>query len=291
VKVEIAAKGLDAHQDEIGIKQVRADVLRAAVTRLQTAENAFQTARSTQKQASDSRRESDLACREFLLRGKNVLTPLLGFAWSMSWVPVGFASPSLRIPTTMDGRLTALAMMEAYLAQNPAHENFPLNVTSAAAAALGQTLQYARSTANNAVTLAATAKHERDNAFRDLSRLLICLVAELNLLLGPDSPQWYGFGLNCPSAPETPEVPENLVISPAYQNHALATWDQARRASYYRVWRSQAGESTFTAIQTATNPQALLNSLASGTAIRVYVTAVNDAGESQPSQIVDTIMP
>jgi hypothetical protein len=294
---ELLGQGEDSHdglvknQDTVGVKQNRADVLMAFILAARAAEVEYQTKRNVRKVASTGQHEADVVGRSFIMRGRNVLEPHLGYSWSPAWAPVGFVSPTLSIPSTIDGRMAMLGSMKLYLAANPAYENAPLNVTSAEAEAVYQALSDNRSATNEATEAAETARIKRDAAFRDLGRCLSGLLAELTQLLSPDDPRWYAFGFNRPSDPETPEIPQDLVINPAYQGHSIATCERARRAERYRFWRQIDGETEYTPVLTVEEPQAVLNSVPTGQKVRYYVTAANDAGESLPSNTVEIVVP
>ncbi|MDQ3117111.1 MAG: fibronectin type III domain-containing protein, partial [Verrucomicrobiota bacterium] len=114
---------------------------------------------------------------------------------------------------------------------------------------------------------------------------LSALREELDLLIDDDNDLWYAFGFDKPSDPETPEVPENVVVTGGAAGMVFVDWDDARRASSYRV-----------TISTTANPPSQLQSeiveesehtfggLPAGTAIRVTVQARNHSGgESGPS--------
>src|SRR6266480_8098339 len=60
---------------------------------------------------------------------------------------------------------------------------------------------------------------------------------QLSQLLEDDSDLWYAFGLSKPSNPDTPEVPENLVITPGAPGSHMVfiDWDDSLRSTSYRV--------------------------------------------------------
>jgi hypothetical protein len=64
------------------------------------------------------------------------------------------------------------------------------------------------------------------------------LISELEQLLASEDPRWDAFGLNAPGAPETPEAPDNLILTPGTPGHVLADWSDARRVTAFgSVWR------------------------------------------------------
>jgi hypothetical protein len=58
---------------------------------------------------------------------------------------------------------------------------------------------------------------------------------ELDQLLDDDDERWYAFGFSKPSDPETPEVPENVVVTPSAAGMLFVDWGDARRGTSYRV--------------------------------------------------------
>ena len=137
-----------------------------------------------------------------------------------------------------------------------------------------------------------TAKKTRDTAVADLRNRLTGLVGELGQLLEDDDPLWYAFGLSRPSDPETPGVPDALVLVPGTPGSINADWADARRADRYRVFRQIVGtDPDFVHVETVNDSDATVNSFSSGMTVKVRVTAVNDAGESAPSAEAQIVVP
>lgn len=70
-----------------------------------------------------------------------------------------------------------------------------------------------------------------------------------------------------------------------------ADWADAPRADRYRVLKQVVDEDPdFVAAVTVTDSDASLWDLPSGATVNVRVTAVNDAGETQPSDVVSVVV-
>jgi hypothetical protein len=289
---EDIADGLHDLQGPLGVKQNKEADVRGDTADAQAAENDYQVKRQLKIQAVAAQTLADGNAQAFIATAKNVLIPYLGRDWSQIWATAGFINGSTAIPTRMDERQTCLASLKLYFTNNPAHENPPLNVTAAQAELLFQDLSDKRSAVNSATTAMGQARDVRDIAIKKLDKRLSGTLHELDQLLAPDDQRWYAFGLKRPVDQEVPPTPRDLVVIAANAGHLLASWDHTPYAERYRVWRQIVDvDPDFQPILTVTDTDATLNTLASGTAIRVYVTALNDAGESQPSEIVEAVVP
>jgi len=98
--------------------------------------------------------------------------------------------------------------------------------------------------------------------------------------------------LNPPDATGIPEVPEGLTVIGGGPGHLLAHWETAPLAARYRVFKKVVGvDNEFVFAATVTDTESNLNTFTSGQLVRVRVTAVNDAGESLPSDSVEQTAP
>jgi hypothetical protein len=117
-------------------------------------------------------------------------------------------------------------------------------------------------------------------------------IDELTQLLENDDPLFYAFGINPPDASETPEQPENLVLTPGAPGTIYADWDNAPRADYYRVYRKVVGvDPDFTLDQSPADSDATLTGLPSGQTVQLHVIAVNEAGNSPASSTEEIVVP
>jgi hypothetical protein len=89
-----------------------------------------------------------------------------------------------------------------------------------------------------------------------------------------------------------PDVPEGLIVVGGGTGHLLATWESAALGERYRVYKKVVGvDNEFVLAATVTDTESNLNTFTPGQIVRVRVTAVNDAGESLPSDTVDQTVP
>ena len=283
--VEDMLDGLATLEGPVGIKQNGASVLGAALAAARDTQNAFAQGRAAKPADTTATTVADSNAKAFLAAAVAVLKPRLGAAWSPAWIPVGFANGSLALPATVGERQELLKAVGAYLAAQPAHENAPLEITAVRAQALFDALSASRSAVNNRLGANGALKAARDAAVETLRTRARGLVSELDTLLSEDDPRWYAFGLNPPAAPATPETPDGLVATagPAGSGTLYLDWDDAPRAERYRVWTLPAGATEWTAAAAVDDSDATLAGLPPGGALKVRVTAVNEAGESPAS--------
>lgn len=289
---EDMADGLDTHEVAIGVKQNLEAAMRAAITAALAAEASYAAAKATKKTLTTAVTIADSNGRAFIVTARSVLEPFLGTEPSAAWEPVGFPSDSLALPSTQAERQALLGKLKDYFTATPARENAPLVITAAQANVLFQALSDARSAANQGNTNAVTLKLARDGAVKALRKRMRGLIGELEQLLAEDDARWLAFGLTPPGAAETPEVPENLVLAGGGAGTVAVDWSDAPRADHYRVWRQVVGvDAEFIAAGSPTDSDFTLGGLPSGATVRVRVTAVNDAGESGPSETKQITVP
>jgi hypothetical protein len=217
-----------------------------------------------------------------------VLKPRLGNQWNSQWQPVGFTNGSLAVP---DHPLALLQQIAAYFVANPAQEVANLtpaiSATAAACTAAADAISTAASLSNQSITDSGNAKKNLETGIADARTRLVGLRDELSQLLSDDDERWYAFGFDKPSDPNTPAVPEGLVLTPgAAGSHMMfIDWGDARRGASYRVLVKSTATPPVTLLdKIVTESECNLTEVASGTAISVTITARNtDGGESAPS--------
>jgi hypothetical protein len=288
---EDMADGLSAHETALGIKQNAEAVVRNALQSAQAAQAGFWTARNSKAARTAAQQVADSNAKAFLSATRGVLANYLGSTWSQAWEVTGFPNQSTAVPPTVAERQTLLSSLQIYLTAHPEHENAPLSVTAARAGELFAALSDARSAVNAALTDVGAQKAIRDREEAALRRRMRGLTDELTQLLEPDDPRWYAFGLNPPAAPDAPEIPDGLVLTPAEPGTLHADWADAPRANRYRVWKQVVGtDEDFVAALTVNDSDASLTDLPSGATVRVRVTAVNEAGESGGSEVGEAVV-
>lgn len=163
-----------------------------------------------------------------------VLKPRLGDQWNAQWSAAGFTTNSLALP---ENPLPILQQLSNYFSANPTHEVASLNATAGATHDAAEAISTTGSASNQSNVDAGNAKTALETAITDARARLTGLRDELTQLIDNDDELWYAFGFSKPSDPDTPEVPENVVVTPgAPSSHLLfINWDDAARAARYRV--------------------------------------------------------
>jgi hypothetical protein len=72
----------------------------------------------------------------------------------------------------------------------------------------------------------------------------------------------------------------------------LADWSDASRATRYRVFKQVLTvDANFVAADTVNDSDYTLSGLPSGKTVRVQIVSANDAGQGQPSAVVEIVVP
>jgi hypothetical protein len=170
--------------------------------------------------------------------------------------------------------------LELYFKANPAHENAPQGVTTAAAGQLYKAIAAARDQLTEADADQDAKKTARDTAKESLRKTLQNLVDELDLLLAGDDPRWKRFGLEMPAERRTPAAPENVSVNTSIAGKLLVACDPVPGAGHYRFWLQEHGSAQEpAAVGTSREPQFLVENVAAGKKYNVSVSAVNGAGK------------
>ncbi len=207
----------------------------------------------------------------------------LGRTWNPQWVAAGFGGFSL---TVRNSNVAArLLELRNYFRENPAREVASEGLTAAAFDAETTALQAAEQARDAAKSDFRDARDARNAAQSQLKKRLSGLQEELGRLLGPADNRWADFGFTRPIDGSMPERVEGLTVSPGAPGTVLVQWEHSPRAVNYRVsWKPQVSSGDPTVVGLYGDGEATLSGLPSGVMIDVFVTARNDAGETQPTQ-------
>ena len=304
--LEDAADGAATHGAAIGLKQNDETALRTVLTQLtgtpagpggvppaapglkdnwNTAKAAKTTGTGGFSAAKKNGRSIARACI-------NVLRPRLGDQWNNDWQNAGFTDGSLAIP---ENPLALLQQIASYFSAHPDHEVKTVNATAGDCTTAAEAISDAASASNQSNTDAGIAKSNLEVGLRNARTRLSGLRNELGQLLEDDDERWYAFGFSKPSDPDTPEVPENLVITPgpAGSHLVFIDWDNALRATSYRVLiKRDAANTPELKNIIVTESEVTVNDIASATPIIVTVSARNSkGGESGPTNAVNATVP
>lgn len=265
---------------------VRADLLAA-----ETASDLYNQARAAKLGLTAAQGTADANGRTYIATSRNVIASFLGGEWTQVWEPTGFPNQSTAIPSTIAERQTLLNSLKLYFTANPTQEVAALNVTAARANTLFNALSDARSAVNTGLVLIGQRMAVRQTTEPALRKRLSDTIAELAMKMSPLDPRWQNFGLNMPGDVSTPDVPDAPILTTAGPGRVFADWADAARALRYHVWKQVVGvDADFINVMTVTDSEAMLPDLPTGATVKVRITAVNDAGQSQPSDSVQIVV-
>ena len=294
---EDSADGAQQHEAAIGLLQNKETAIRTDRTALTGAETNVLAKRAAKSAAIATLRTADSNGKAFIALFVRTGKTTIGGDWTATWEQAGFSSGSLAIPETPDSRFALLDALRNFLGTNTQYEttvqNHPeLSVTNAIANTHFNTVSDARSAANQASTLNGAALATRDAAFGALRKRLSGLRDELGQLLADDDPRWYAFGFNRPADPETPGVPDGLVVTQgaAGSGTLILDWNDSRRSTGYKVYALINGAQHPVEFGLFGDSQAVIT-LTSGANVQITVVAHNDHGYSAPSDPVNATAP
>ncbi len=221
---------------------------------------------------------------DYCVHARDVIKFYCGRSFNQSWRAAGFIN-SIAVPPSEAGLHALLEALQAYFTSNPTHESPELNVTAANAGALLTALNTARAGIDTQRDVADTRRNDRDAKKTALQKRLGGLRDELAQRCDPLDPRWRDFGFNLPGAPTTPEVPQNVVVTPTLPGQLQVTCDASTNATHYRFFQQrpildpepiEAGD--------AVDPLFIITGLTPGQQYIIYVSAVNDGAESELSE-------
>ncbi|MDB6026033.1 MAG: hypothetical protein JWM68_2256, partial [Verrucomicrobiales bacterium] len=256
----------------------------AAVAARDNYETAKQTLRGLRVTLDNLRIEARL----FAMLVRDILKPILGTEYSSAWDVVGFVG-GLEASRNVDELITLLETIVSFLTANPAL-GAARNLTAADVQAVLTSLKAARQAVTDQELTVGTLQAVRDQKFDAIRKALRGLKDELTDQLDPLDLRWKAFGFNLPGADATPDVPENLSVILIGPNAAAMKWGASARAGYYRVWRRVIGvDAEPVAVGSPADLDFTLENLPAASTVEIYISAVNNGGESQLSEKVTLV--
>ena len=281
-----AANAVAVHGGGIGILQNPENKIRADIAALLLAMNTVETAKAELATRRTTVRGLVRDSRNLLTMGRDVLKPILGSEHSEAWTAVGLTD-SLAIPRPAEEVQALLLAFKAYFLANPGQEVDPRDVMAIKYDEFFIGLDTSRAAVREQELVLGEATRERDAKARLLRKRLRDLIEELNMRLDPLDLRWKAFGFNMPGAQETPDIPENVVVTLINNTTAALKWNAAPRAEYYHVWKKVVGvDEELVAVGSPADLDFTIEALPANATIELAVSAVNNGGESQPSEVV-----
>ena len=280
-----AAKAAADHGDSIGVLQNTAPKIEADILAVTEAIDAYEKAKAELSSRRATVRQVVGDSRSLLTAGRDNFKPFLGSEYNAGWDITGLTG-SLAIPVAVDDVQPLLRSFKAYLLIHPEQEIDPRDITTAKYDLLFTDLVASRRAVRDQEVVVDQKRRVRDEKVRLLRKRMRDLIEELNMLLDPLDARWKWFGFNMPGAQATPDVPENVVATLNGSNAALK-WKAAPRADYYHVWKKVVGvDAELVFIGSRAELDFTFEGLPANATIELAVSAVNNGGESQPSEAV-----
>lgn len=286
-----SADGVLLDGEDVGLTHIVEAILRGKVDAAKKKNSEYQDTISASLNAQKALDEAFQTALDFSQVMRDHLKPKLGSRYSKAWNQVGFFNATLRLPQSYDGMQGLVGSMGLFLEAHP-ELNVPAVMTPEIAATIAGAIATAKANVGQANIDGRQKKTGRDKAMADLRQELIFLRRELSMLLTDDDPRWLSFGFNVPSDLTVPEVPEGVAVIPGGAGRALVSWAHAMRADRYHVYKQTVGvDAEPVRVATVRELSTDVGGLVSGSTVKFTVTALNAAGESLDSEVVELVVP
>jgi hypothetical protein len=247
----------------------------------------------SQSENDTTLRLADSNAKGFIAAAIKVISIAYGNDWSDAWEATGLPDNTVGVPTTQDGRFTALNGLKAFFTANSGMEvnTAQLVVTAAQAGVLWTAVRDARLAVQAGLADSKNmlmAKDAKLAAFRTRFRGVI---DELGQLLADDDPKWYDFGLIRPADPQAPGAPFHVHASAIGGGKILVQLDGARRANSFNYYKQVVGtDADPVKVANSEGTQWTIEGLTAGQNVKVTATGVNDRGEGPASEVVSVVV-
>lgn len=291
-------EGLTTDAQALGILQITALQMKTSTDALVVTDGAFNNARSAATAAYQNFHVADDALTQFIADTTNTLQPFYGRRYSTDWAQVGFVTPSIMTPRSIDERLGLSLRMINFLAANPTKEAPNQGVTAANGTTLRDAAINTRRLAYDADKDLETKGTARQAASDKLVNDMATLLGILSRILGQDDPRWFDFGLEKPGKLITPAAPTGLTATAntmttsrggndSATTPVLVTWEATPFATRYRVRMRIAGllGANYELVKSVTEPMAQVD-VPANTTVEFIVQAVNGNRQSVASDAV-----
>jgi hypothetical protein len=287
---EQGIKGLAA-LSTLGVTHNTKELVMADFDAAHKAQSEYQFVKDAVVAALKALAAADKTATTLITVTRDNLKPTLGSKYSIAWNKVGFVNGSLAVPSTMDGRVSRVKSIELFFGAEPEREIAGV-MTSELAADAHDALVTAISDVSKARSDQREKKAARDAAVAVLRQRMQNLYRELKQFLGPDDQRWLEFGFKVPSDVSTPDAPEGLTVAPGGAGEALLSWNHTVHTDRFNVYQEIVGvDAKPVKVASLTETSEELRRLPTGAHVKFYLTAVNSAGESQPSNVVEMVVP
>ena len=282
----IARSAADEYGPGIGLVQGTGANIGADIEALTVANNEHEAGKVLLLEYRRTLIQVTKECRDFLVFGRDMLKPVLGRQHSSAYEQLGLTR-SLYVPRSPFELQSIVQMYEAFFVANPSMEDAGHDITAARARQLFAALAKARTDVQSQITEVATSLATRNKARTKLRKRLRGVMDEMKQFLDPFDPRWTAFGFNKPGASATPDVPEEVTVELVQPDAAAVEWKPAPRAEYYHLSMKVEGvDEEFVRVGRPKDPNFTIQPLPANATVHVAISAINDGGESEFSQVV-----
>ncbi|MDB6024858.1 MAG: hypothetical protein JWM68_1081 [Verrucomicrobiales bacterium] len=220
---------------------------------------------------------------------RDLVKPRFGPIYTNAYQALGLEG-SILMPRNAAGLGPVLIAMKEFVDGHPEIQNADLNITPVHVQSVIDGLNAANNAVINQETEVKRLIKARDGAIRKLRTRLRGLANELEQLMDPLDERWLDFGFNMPGADETPDAPENVIATLIGPTAAAIKWSLTPRAEYYRIWKRVIGvDAEPIAVGSPADIDFTLENLPVGSTIEIYVSALNNGGESPLSEKITIV--
>ncbi len=287
VQGDTAFSGAEAIGDGVPLLINTAALIGTDVAAAKAAQLAYKTTRAGLAGLSAAFKSQHALAYDFCFKSRDLLRVYCGRDWCEAWLATGFED-GLAVPRSYEGLREVLEALNNYFTLNPAHENPAVGITASLASTRMVAFRAAYEAVNTRWALIETKKQARDVAVTALRKRLSGLCKELSQRFEDMDPRWIDFGFNMPGAPTTPEVPQEVAVTPIPEARLEVSCAPSPNATRYRFYYQRPIVDPAPIFAgTADDPLFIIEGLTAGQIYQVYVSAANEGAESQLSEPVN----
>ena len=280
-----ALPGVLANLESLGYSEAQGEAFNTRITDAIMARDEHAEAKVTLGASRSSYASKAKEARTLAMTGRDALKPYLGREHSAAWAAAGFVN-NLEVPRDPARLLSVVQGLKSYLTAHADQEVVAANVTATRFGTLATEVMTRIAAVDTAKANAITAANERDAKAKLVRTELSLLLAKLSRTFGPFDAMWEQVGFNRPGFISVPAIPLNLTAILVGPSAVALKWDAAERAARYRIWKKVVGVDTeMVEVTTREDLDFILEGLPTGKTIELAVSAVNDGGESQLSEV------
>ncbi|MFN7141958.1 MAG: fibronectin type III domain-containing protein, partial [Limisphaerales bacterium] len=223
--------------------------------------------------------------RNYMMEVRDTLKPTYGFRYNSAWDITGLAG-SIAIPMSRARLLPILSGFRIFLTGKPGLHDAEKGITPARVLELYNELDEANGEVQAQVTAVGNLLNARKTATRKLRHRVRATILTLTDLLGPMDMRWETFRLKRPGIKVRPPTPQGVTAILIGPTAVSVKWNRAARAEYYRIRKMVVGvDADWVPLANPADLDYTLENLTPNSTLHITVAAVNNGGESAPSEV------